>query len=197
MKDIIDYLHLYVGYEESQGARVKINGKSWTGKIIGIQFGEHNGDEDNCLIAFPFNLTPDEDWAEYRRAYKFDEFKLLLRPLSDMTEEDFKEFAKPESFAAHDGYWYACNRAIDPDFEGTVIEHINDACDDDPENVLMLHIATKHLSCGWIQYEEMYHSLGVKGEAAWFRFLLSKGFDLFDLIPAGLAIDKTKRTVPS
>lgn len=174
MKDIKDYLHLYLGCE--------VLAKFPKGNFVCRLVGYFNHEYESCKLWYNGGLS---NWP-------IEGFKLLLRPLSDMTEEEFKEYAHPKSFASYDGYWYACDREIDPDFDGELIEFINDACDDDPENVIMCHVKSKYISYGWIEYEERYHGFGVKEEAEWVRFLLSKGFDLFGLIEAGLALDKTK-----
>lgn len=128
-------------------------------------------------------------------------FKLLLRPLSSMTEEEFQEFAKSFfkddklTFATHEKVWYACSRELDPEFEGEPIEYINEACDADPENVIMCDTRSKLVTYGWIEYDERYHGFAAYEQAELFLFLLSKGFDLFGLIGSGLAIDSTLKPV--
>ena len=121
----------------------------------------------------------------------------VLRKLSDMTEEDFQDVAKyffgtdKLVFANYDKHWYACDRELDPEFDGDIIEHINEACDDDPENTIMCDLRTWNITHGWITWDEVYHGFSVTEQAKIFQALLSKSFDLFGLIDSGLAINKT------
>jgi hypothetical protein len=92
------------------------------------------------------------------RAFYFNEVKPLLRPLSDMTEQEFKEIFKP----------------IQP----------GDVTDEDFKE------AMQHLIKNGI---DAFDFDGVSAQIVfeYTRLLLSKHFDIFELIPAGLAIDKT------
>ena len=117
--------------------------------------------------------------------------KLILRPLSSMTEENFRGIASRFFNTEKLVFDYACDRELDPEFEGEVIEHINEACDDDPENVIMCESRSKSITHGWISYEEVYHGFSTVEQAEIFKILLSLGFDLFGLIEEGLAIDAT------
>jgi|SRR3989304_6284503 len=86
--------------------------------------------------------------------------KLILRPLSDMTEEEAKELA-----AIYTGYRITYAKIKD----GQIIFNylVGDQVD---ENVMDL---------GYMNGECFVH-------------LLSKGFDIFNLIPEGIALNKTK-----
>ena len=91
-------------------------------------------------------------------AYKSHEIKPILRPLSDMTEEEARDLCQ----------------IVDGDESEQVAENS----------------ALKYFR----QREEWYGAriyLLLGKPNAW-RYLLSKYFDLFGWIPAGLAIDKTK-----
>jgi hypothetical protein len=182
-KNIKDIIHLYFGCECET-----YSGKR--GTFAGFDICE----KDRSMIIHTVRYFDVDDYDVLNDDEMCEQIKLILRPLSDLTEEEFKEYSKPKTFATYGGYWYACDRELDPDFEGDVIEHINEACDDDPENVIMCHAKSKSISYGWIEYEDKYHGFGMKENATWIAFLLAKGFDLFGLIPAGLAIDKTKLT---
>lgn len=111
-KNIKDYLHLYLGCDTDKG------------KLIGIEL--------NKAICMMNDLSIVEG--------NIYNLKPILRPLSDMTEEEEKEM-----FATQD----------DVKLEGF------------PQILLKAD----------------------SGET--FRYMLSKGFDLFDLIDAGLAIKKS------
>jgi hypothetical protein len=122
-KKIQDYLHLYLGCEcvwQDSRAEITNNGKgklTEIGKRIAVI--ESKGELAECM---PFEAKP------------------ILRPLSDMTEEEEDKFYS---------FW-------------------SGSC------------STGNLK------------LSIEREAQATMFLLSKHFDLFGLIPAGLAIDATK-----
>jgi hypothetical protein len=127
-KNIKDYLHLYLGCE----CRPLDNTKQ--GWLMGIRIMQG---VENAFLQYDLNST------ENLIPFKLNELKPILRPLSDMSDEENLEFG---------GLWAFAETYI-PDIEDT----------HDP-------------------YE-------IEPEA--FRFLLSEHFDLFGLIEAGLAIDKT------
>jgi hypothetical protein len=135
-----DYLHLYLGcYVAVKGERWVNNG--FVGRLIGVT-------EDRALIEFM-----GDNWE------KFEDFKPILRPLSDMTEEEFREIFNP----------IQPKDVADEDFKDAMqnlIENGIDAFDFDGMSAQTVFELT--------------------------RKLLSKHFDLFGLIEAGLAIDKTK-----
>lgn len=131
MKDIKDYLHLYLGCEVEYG----YDGRKAIGDIHG--------------------LDPHAGWKVFTRkpipmyhTVRTELLKPILRPLSDMTEEEFDYM-----FFKQPGYVSIESKAL-----------VDKRFDISPHQV---------------------------------AFLLSKGFDLFGLIEAGLAIDRTtlKQTV--
>lgn len=137
-KDIKDYLHLYLGCDIDNNVQgqyvhpygcVKID--ELTPENYATVMGVMNNEERN------FKKFGDD---------KIHYCKPILRPLSDMTEEEFLEFKV----------------LADEDFDKMI-------------RIPSVAIKTR---------------ISHKFEAT--RFLLSKGFDLFNLIPEGLAIDKTK-----
>lgn len=148
-------------------------------------------DDHSFITAYPIGSVEP-------RHFRAFQIKPHLRPLSSMTEEDFKSFAedffnsKNLVFASQDKYWYACRRELDPDYEGTPMEYINDAGDDDPENVLMCSTISKLVTYGWIIYEELYHGFSMEQQSEVIRHFLSKHFDLFGLIESGQALDISK-----
>jgi len=180
MKDIKEYLHLYLGCD-LYIFPIETIGNGWLHKAI----------QDNPGLNWKIPLN-------YENLRRRDGYLPILRPLSDMTEEDFRllaiDFFGKENlvFASLSKYWYACSRELDPDHEGTTMEYINDAGDDDPENILMCDSRSKLITYGWIIYEENYHGMSMSEQAAITKYLISKHFDLFGLIESGLAIDKTK-----
>jgi hypothetical protein len=142
-KNLKDYLHLYLGCHCVVDGRPAIIDSVSTNKHIDT-------------VTAQFTDTNDQyDWAVYN---DLSEVKLLLRPLSDMTEQEFKEIFKP----------------IQP----------GDVTDEDFKE------AMQHLIKNGI---DAFDFEGVSAQIVfeYTRLLLSKGFDIFELIPSGLAIDKT------
>lgn len=131
-KDIKDYLHLYLGCEVKPGDRI-----TEAQKVLLRGVYTFDADYKVNICRCQMSTFPGENvlWLEH------DDFKLILRPLSDMTEEEETQMIATQDDVKLDGY---------------------------PEILLKAD----------------------SGETV--RFMLSKGFDLFGLIEAGLAIDKTK-----
>lgn len=99
-------------------------------------------------------------------AYLYCEVKPILRPLSDMTEEEAREIYFLRNGCAFDPrpyYW--------PEGHAD-ISALNDLREDVE-----------------LYQEDLKFCIG---ETDVWRYLLSKHFDLFGWIPAGLALDKTK-----
>ena len=134
MKDIKDYLHLYLGCEVHDFVNDK----------VGRLFRVSTNGVCKVLHSVQWSLHPHE-------------FKLILRPLSVMTEEE-AVFIKR---VLRD------NHGID-----TI------------KTVLQNGWHLGHISANASQMFEIT------------RYLLSKSFDLFRLIEAGLAIDATKQPNP-
>lgn len=120
MKELKDYLHLYIGCKLQRGGTVTY-----------------------ALLSA----------AEYASFDAWSDLKPILRPLSDMTEEEKTEYKAK--------------------FNG--MESTNILPEIRAGRLINFHLNSKS-----------------PFEVA---FLLSKGFDLFGLIEAGLAIDKTKIVV--
>lgn len=128
MKKIEDYIHLYIGQEIETGTG-KVTLYAVKKEIIPCtNFG---------MVVLNGNITHGLTWD--------NECKLILRPLSDMTEEE--------------------KNYIDE------LQKIED-----------------EISCPLLRVHKTRH-----GEQL--RYLLSKGFDLFGLIDAGLAITKTPAAI--
>lgn len=138
-KNIEDYLHLYLDSEALYSICFVDDREAWTA---------------------PCRLFTDR-YFSYRNDMSVDGFRLYLRPLSDMTEEEAKEFCRLEGWGENLENIVVTDDAID--FK-RVIGDRSEAC------------ISRFTRCR----PEM------------FRWLLSHGFDLFELIDAGLAIDKTK-----
>jgi hypothetical protein len=173
MKDIKDYLHLYLGCEVacySDHLRPQITFERYA-TLDGIV-------NDSSRNEHPVKVSFHKEGFKYRShyCYKFSEVKLLLRPLSYMTEEEAAfigelVYGKPDSVkwrVEHKGNYLNIYRKHY--FKSITIDYASGDIDfyDDGELDTSL------------QQTEI------------FRYLLSMDFDLFGLIPAGLAIDKTK-----
>lgn len=141
IKDIQDYLHLYIGAE---CLWEHIEGNFGGREIIDGHMIESHKATKNAII------------------------RPLLRPLSDMKEEDVKEWSDVN--ITHTPYCVELD-SKDPDGEFTEVY---------PDGSIL----SKSKDDGDIR--------PIDGGLL-FRLLLSKHFDLFGLIPAGLAIDKTQQ----
>jgi len=126
--NIKDYLHLYIGCEIIG----EYQDEQRNGYLTGLH-GEY-GPEIQFFTEDEVNVHEHPEYNDY------DQVKLILRPLSDINQEDMN----------------AVSRSMHMDDKNYVI------------------------TCNTWKPEE-------------FMYLLSKGFDLFGLIEAGLAIDKTKQ----
>lgn len=129
MKQLKDYLHLYLGCE------CRIGDSPDPHHVLMVN-------ETGLSICTGTNVKGIPIW------YKTAHAKLVLRPLSDMTEEEFEVF---KSY-----------------------------CENDFSKMVIIESMSK---------DESYTRLCHQAEAQ--RYLLSRSFDLFNLIPEGLAIDKT------
>lgn len=138
MKDIKTYLPFYLGHEvyvqKKQGKESLVKGR-----ICEITSGSNHGDwimvQFENVVEFMYHNF-DERSSNFHTFFIREDFiKLILRPLSDMTEEERHVLSMQGMLP---GEWR-----------------------EDIENALRT------------------------------KYLLSKGFDLFNLIPEGLAIDRT------
>lgn len=89
-KELKDYLHLYLGCE-------CILDDHNTGILIGFDSQLHNKEVE--MVCYTIWDKKDDDWMVYNDDSSFERIKPILRPLSDMTEDEFYEF---KSFADND-----------------------------------------------------------------------------------------------
>lgn len=146
-KEMKDFIHLYLGcevlgtYNDTNGSRGYLTGVTNGGTECEIQFILEDG--INVEEQPVFN--------------SIDEVKLILRPLSDMSEEEAKEL-----LLMNDG-------------EATKIHKITNG----------------GITYGIRNDSEKYTRYFGSLNPPQFVYLLSRGFDLFELIPAGLAIKQS------
>jgi len=153
-KKIEDYLPYYIGQDCMIG--------DYKGKIQSV------GSKEIDFMCVVSGTNQDEESGFYgedeENDVKPEMVKPILRPLSDMTEEEAKEVVnrqfKSWSIPIYEGHSSLC---IDVKFQIDVGNKFN------------------HTQ---IDYDR------ISPDA--FHYLLKQGFDLFNLIPAGLAVDKTK-----
>lgn len=95
-KNIKDYLHLYLGCDVSVRKKNRI--EAWQrGRISEVSRNSNHGDW--IEVWFPEVITiTNEQWEDsssnaHNYFIGYDEIKLILRPLSDMTEEEMKQVA--------------------------------------------------------------------------------------------------------
>ncbi len=148
MKKIEDYLHLYLGAP----CDFKIS-------------MPHN-----------FHVMPERRMIDVRVLHNvmsgLATCKPILRPLSDMTEDEAKELYGINPYAK--GKWLVKSAIIEPNIKGY------------QPNIIKINWEGKEGVTGHgVGQDVMYlNKIGAEQH----RFLLSKHFDLFELIPAGLAI---------
>jgi hypothetical protein len=172
MKKIEDYLHHYLGCEILVGDAVCT--------LIGIEDGAFVMSKLTGRHIIPMRLT-----------------KPILRPLSDMTEEEIVAAAKFICAVPNEqGFEYEiqkCHNTVGAKFfnhkftAGQYLSIYNEK--NRPETI-------GHIEVGWysdnkIDRRKTKELWKVGGCHELTIYLLSKGFDLFGLIEAGLAIDKT------
>lgn len=140
-----------------------------------------------------YNTVKDIQWPD---------IKPILKPTSEISQEDFKDFATSElltknekmafDFSDNDN-WRACSYEHDPDdIEWDDAQRINDCEENDPFGVLMMNTKRGDITHGWIELDETYCPVNVSVTARWIAFLCSKGYDVFGLIESGEAITNPK-----
>lgn len=163
-KKLEDYLHYYLG----------VRGK------LSVKY--HDGEEEvdavlnACFVSGSHSFQCfdlDGNKWEYTTILPAIKFRPFLRPLNEMTDDEAKTI---------------CNFHFETDWE--VKERSN----------LLIYL-TSGVFKTWIYFNDsgnlFDHEDATGGESAYGTFeavhyLLSKHFDIYELIPEGLAIDKTK-----
>ncbi len=153
-KQIRDYLHLYLGCQVEYDDRIGIihqyflpAGKHREGEVWFCSLEENGNPEMSCSVPCT-------------------KVKPILRPLSDMTEDEAIRVTGLSEYA--------------PNF--TIVK--------------VTRNEYKDLIVSWKGLDDVPKEFNATGElffcAEQFQYLLSKHFDIFGLIEDGLAIDKTK-----
>jgi len=164
MKDIKVYLHLYIGCEV---ARKHDGGEVEYAKLVGICQSESEPDKTVSIL---------DVGLDYFHEWYVEETVPILRPLSDMTEEEMVEFVCLQ------------HNSIHTNIDRTEITKIRWAYEN----------SSNGINATWFKRCGTGASVGSKtfhinqSDPDQFKFLLSKGFDLFGLIDAGLAINKAE-----
>lgn len=165
-KNIADYLPYYIGQEvnhPSDRSLFKLVGVNEFG--LPIITGDFSGGTHN---------------VEQTGRVCLDEIKLYLRPLSSMTEEEMKElhilFFDPSS---REIYTQKIKKIVF--YKDEPRRHIKHGTG---IGYTTLDENLDHISSGTLSFSRF--------NANQFHYLLKQGFDLFGLIEANLAVDKTK-----
>jgi hypothetical protein len=171
-KNIRDYIHHHLGCE------CEIDGLNGIYKLTGVSY---DGTQNLWWAYF--------DGSEVSYAL-FEDVKLILRRLSDMTEEEAKEVAYCAGINAsgHDVLLVDKNNP-----KQWIVWNSTDYYDiDDAENndgIIIIDFT--HPFGIYKGYEnESYPVPEFLDQANVMRFLLLRGFDLFELIDSNLAIDR-------
>lgn len=167
MKELKDYIHLFVG-----------------NKVLTKHDALNNGEYQELTISIN-NL--------FEILYKYKESKLLLRPLQYAETDEIEQII----FLVMDSAVH-----LDADARFTIEEVRNCIESTEPDdNAIVVYFSvrcysgTLYLSqhSGLVRlFNEEEKEEQIEFNPELYSYLLSRGFDLFDLIPAGLAIDKTK-----
>lgn len=193
-KKLQDYIHFYLGQEaegfwtEEDGSNPQSEG---IGKIVKV------ATKETCppwpVVLF-LSIRRHND-SRYERHFDFNQVKPLLRPLSDMTDE---EAGWVWSYSFESGLTTQLGTFFDFDIhkvkDGNEVVSLIIKRTDRPDHAVNISLDGTSIVYhdGDINKPPIFCWRCVHG-AIQFRFLLSCGFDLFGLIPAGLALDKTKR----
>lgn len=145
-KNIRDYLHLYLGCEVVHAVVKEPE------KLLGVAYFP---DRNQWCVRTDRNVKGQFGLMQ--------SYKPILRPLSDMTEEEIKEVA------------WILHRFKPEDVRGK-------------DSVGNIKVTNRSPFYYWINVRQHLN-------AECCKYLLSKGFDLFELIESGLAIDKTKQAI--
>lgn len=157
-KNIKDYLHLYLGCE------VGI-------KDGGILYGNEKMTEINTY-GYVHLYERDGYWP-------IDQIKPILRPLSDMSEEERKELWK-----------YIFKREFNEN--GIIVFRKDRTTSTEPRYVMSSGLERLGIEMNGTIWADSDLSPFKHNQHEVTLWLLSKRFDLFGLIESGLAIDKTK-----
>lgn len=92
MRDIRQYLHLYIGCQVEAIVHYQTTSRRVQGKLVGVDNG------------IPILRLKDINGIEWDNDYKTNEITLILRPLSSMTEEERNELRALQP-AGEDMFW--------------------------------------------------------------------------------------------
>jgi hypothetical protein len=168
MKDIKDYLHLY------KDCMVQVKRKNDTeynvGRVCEITSKSNHGDWIVVRFDDVIKVTSQTWETSTSNAHYFffgdDYIVPILRPLSSMTEEEAIEVARVSEWEGH----FRDVKVTKSKFDDLIV-----SWDGMPESREEFNATGEFFYC-----------------AEQFLYLLSKHFDLFNLIEEGLAIDATK-----
>lgn len=172
MKKIEDYLHLYLGCECIADDKKK-------GRLAAIDLCQ----SDNSIVMLTVRYSDDiDDWDVLNDNQEMSRVKPILRPLSDMTEEEMYQLLLRQYSPSEDIFTQIVTtvkfNTTEPKRHlkhGSGVGYSGFKSDGS-------HYVTGTLSFTRLSSEQ-------------FTYLLKQGFDLFGLIDAGLAITKTPAAV--
>lgn len=165
-KNIKDYLSLYLG------CQVLVQGEERKGYLTGVNNGGHECEIQYQLADNPHHLEEEPEFASA------EDVKMVLRPLSDMTEEEFTEAVML--------HWGTSRDIIKKTI--SKIERLKEVKQITKYGTSIPYVAFDKEGKHYMTATFSQNSMNPEQTL----YLLSKHFDLFNLIPEGLAIDKTK-----
>jgi len=199
-----DYLHFYLG-QEAEGFWDAGNGiveSEGIGQLIGIDVEEKDTDRGPVCIYLPIRKHSSN---RARRYFKFTEVAPILRPLSDINQEEVWEvaFLVLPGNIVRKREKYSIARMGHPEKHWMKKVHKSILCAQFEELIFdewylsfLLQFDSEDGSVTFLNYSddgaELKESL-CENEHELTRYLLSRGFDIFGLIESKLAIDKTQQ----
>lgn len=184
-KEIKDYLHLYLGCECVVEQDLEMEGFETRTLTTASILGKKN--QFLTLIG----------GSSVQKPFAAEEIKPILRPLSDMTEEEMigllqsmvpQDMETKPTDEDYDLEMFRNDEGLMVDGDVAVGANITCIC-------YVGQIAIRE-SGDIDMFDEDGKPERVINQPAGFHYLLSKHFDLFGLIESGLAIDKTKQLNP-
>lgn len=167
-KDIKNYLHLYLRSELLCRVKRKNDTDYYIGKLCEVTYKSNHGDWAKFWFDNVITVTSSTWETSSSNNHWFflneDSITPILRPLSDMTEEESERLLREHNF-------YSRHTIMHPEFYRGAIHF-------------------KVIYSG--QHRRWPKKIRPHETPEMVLYLLKQGFDLFGLIENGLAIDKTK-----
>lgn len=180
-----DFLHLYLGCPVLV---TPYEGASYECKLCGVSIEKVGGETEIKVQVFEDD-GPDGYEGHGHKWFNEDEIELLLRPITKMTEQEKKEIWRLIFSQGHGDQFQDRFK----EFTGSIRVINEKTYYQVPREVMMQGVERLGIESDGTIWADCDLHLWRHNQHSVTKWLLSKGFDLFDLIKAGLAIDSTER----